>query len=229
MSHVRACACFRFSDANGGEYRKSFHALAPPFAALIESPQVIGGAPMQIDTWNRDKMRLPTPENPLPPPFVPGPVPTMSVAPTEGPDAIYSGLLECPRTTRVARLFNPGSADFNDTYAVEVAATACGHAVASPADCFAAVQGLPGLQPPTQVATQTVDSALLPAGCSVSVAAGGNATATFNTHSTAGYVAPTRALRTSCVRGWGGAQHALSLCMGRARTQKKMGRGRVGR
>jgi hypothetical protein len=40
-----------FDDANGGEYRKSFHAYAPPFAQLVESPSAIAGQAMQIDTW----------------------------------------------------------------------------------------------------------------------------------------------------------------------------------
>lgn len=34
------------------------------------------------------------------------------------PDAIYSGLLECPLTTRIKKLFD-GSPDFNDTYSLE--------------------------------------------------------------------------------------------------------------
>ena len=41
------------ADGNGGEYRKSFHALAPPFAQLVESPRLLAGSPMQIDTcWS---------------------------------------------------------------------------------------------------------------------------------------------------------------------------------
>ena len=35
--------------------------------------------------------------------FVPGPVPRTSLAPTSGPDALYSGLLECPVTTRISK------------------------------------------------------------------------------------------------------------------------------
>ena len=37
-----------FSDGNGGEYRKSFHAYAPPFAMMVESPRTLSGAPMQM-------------------------------------------------------------------------------------------------------------------------------------------------------------------------------------
>lgn len=36
-----------FSDGNGGEYRKSFHALAPPFVQLVDSPRTLAGSPMQ--------------------------------------------------------------------------------------------------------------------------------------------------------------------------------------
>ena len=42
-----------FDDANGGEYRKSLHIYAPPFAQLVESPSKINGIAMQIDTWHR--------------------------------------------------------------------------------------------------------------------------------------------------------------------------------
>ena len=65
---------------------------APPFAQLVESPTAVNGIAMQIDTWNRDKMNL------TGSPFVPGPHPRNSLAPTTGPDAIYSGTL-----LRVAR------------------------------------------------------------------------------------------------------------------------------
>jgi hypothetical protein len=56
---------------------------------------------MQIDTWHRERMPLPRRPGDRPAPFVPGPHPAGSFAPTEGPDAIYSGLLECPLTSRV--------------------------------------------------------------------------------------------------------------------------------
>lgn len=77
-----------FDDGNGGEYRRSFHAYAPPFAQLVESPTTISGIAMQIDTWNRDKMNL------TGSPFVPGPYPRQNLAPLNGPDATYSGILK---------------------------------------------------------------------------------------------------------------------------------------
>eukprot|EP01051_Picozoa_sp_SAG22_P007668 SAG22_NODE_548_length_9247_cov_14.468080_1_plen_205_part_10 len=108
-----------FDDGNGGEYRKTYHGYAPPFAQLVDSPTTISGSAMQIDTWNRDKMRLPQKPGDTPAPFVPGPHPKGSFAPTEGADAIYSGLLECPLTSRVqvfpdngAHDFGPGSKPF---------------------------------------------------------------------------------------------------------------------
>ena len=45
-----------FSDGNGGEYRKTLHMAPPGYAQLVESPARLSGSPMQIDTWNRDKM-----------------------------------------------------------------------------------------------------------------------------------------------------------------------------
>ena len=83
------------SAGNGGEARKSFHGFAPGFAQVINSPQKFYVTPMQIDTWNRDKMNL------TGSPFVAGPLPKHSLAPK---DAIYSGLLECPLTTRITKL-----------------------------------------------------------------------------------------------------------------------------
>jgi hypothetical protein len=55
--------------ANGGEYRKSFHGYAPGYAHLIQSPTSIQITPMQIDTFNRDKMNISHPSR-----FVPGAV-----------------------------------------------------------------------------------------------------------------------------------------------------------
>ena len=82
-----------FGGANGGEARKSFHGYAPGFAQVVSSPTQFQVTPMQIDTWHRDAMPLGARA-----PFVAGPLPRSSPAP---PGAPYSGLLECPRTTRV--------------------------------------------------------------------------------------------------------------------------------
>lgn len=102
-----------FDDGNGGEYRKSLHVYGPPFAQLVDSPTKISGIAMQIDTWQRDKMSLTGSA------FVPGPAPRNSLAPTSGPDAIYSGLLECPVTTRIRKTFEPGSTGFDNSFAAQ--------------------------------------------------------------------------------------------------------------
>jgi len=85
-----------FGAANGGEVRKSFHGYAPGFAQVIESPRKFQITPMQIDTWNREKMANLSSR----PAFVAGPLPRNSLAPA---GAAYSGLLECPVTTRIRK------------------------------------------------------------------------------------------------------------------------------
>ena len=50
--------------------------------------------------------------------FVSGPVPAASLAPTTGPDAIYSGLLECPMTTRISK-------SVDGRYTVQTEGAAC--------------------------------------------------------------------------------------------------------
>jgi hypothetical protein len=86
-----------FSSANGGEYRKTYHGFAPSYVLKLDSPKQMQITPMQIDTWNRDEMKF---HDKLTS-FVPGPLPRASQAPK---DASYSGLLECPMTTRLERV-----------------------------------------------------------------------------------------------------------------------------
>ena len=92
-----------FGGGNGGEVRKSFHGYSPGYAQLIYSPKQLQITPMQIDTWNRDEMDLlfsnPTTN------FVAGPLPRNSLAPLI--NATYSGLLECPVTTRITKHVPP--------------------------------------------------------------------------------------------------------------------------
>ena len=40
-----------FKENPGGEFRKSYHALPPPYVQVIESPHAFDMTPMQIDTW----------------------------------------------------------------------------------------------------------------------------------------------------------------------------------
>ena len=85
-------------EGNGGEYRQSFHGYPTGFAQLVESPEQFVMQPMQIDTWNRDNKGFDG--------FWPGPQPVNSAAPRSGPNAVYSGLLECPCTDRITKEVN---------------------------------------------------------------------------------------------------------------------------
>ena len=87
---------------NGGEYRKSYHGFATSrgsqVAYVVDSPQSMSVTPMQIDTWNRDEMNITGSK------YVPGPQSKNSGAKSRhGEEMLYSGLLECPLTTRVTK------------------------------------------------------------------------------------------------------------------------------
>eukprot|EP01050_Picozoa_sp_SAG11_P020382 SAG11_NODE_3426_length_2455_cov_1.512309_1_plen_339_part_10 len=104
------------TSSNGGEYRKSMHGFPPGYALIVDSPKAMQITPMQIDTWEREKMDISTDAKPVK--FVSGPVPAASMAPTTGPDAIYSGLLECPMTTRISKVVD-------GSYSVQTEGKAC--------------------------------------------------------------------------------------------------------
>ena len=105
------------------------------------------------------------------PAFVPGPVPRNNLAPLTGPDAIYSGLLECPLTTRVRKVIQ---AD----YLIKSSGPACGDTtIATAAECFEAASRL---LPNTTLTTITVSNASLPTGCSIERAASGHVEVNFN-------------------------------------------------
>lgn len=108
----------------------------------------------RIDTWNRDKMDI---SGPLPPKFVPGPLPAASLAPKENPE--YSGLLECPMTTRLVK-----AVDGN--YVVQTKGM-CGEAIRSFHECFhaAAITMAGGGRSFVNKTMNTID---LPAGCTAS-------------------------------------------------------------
>ena len=109
---------------------------------------------MQIDTWNRDKMDL---DGPVGQPFVTGPVPRTSMAP---PGATYSGLLECPLTTRITKVYQSDAK-------LQSSGT-CAHASTQADECFTEAKAALG-QVATTAKTATGSDATKPAGCSASM------------------------------------------------------------
>merc|ERR1711871_396136 len=123
-----------FAEGNGGESRKSFHGYPSGVAQLVASPVSFVINPMQIDTWNRDKMKKPSD------PFVPGPESKAAQSP---PNADYSGHLECPCTDRLYK-------EINSTYATQNAGTCIGGnagRVWNASKCFEGVADLFGRKP----------------------------------------------------------------------------------
>ena len=167
---------------NGGEYRKSYHGFAAPVAYVIESPVSYHVSPMQIDTWNRDAMNV----SAAAPKFAAGPLPRTSLAPT-GPDAVYSGLLECPMTDRVQKIVKGGDS-FNSTFTPTLFqcagnVTRCATTIASAEACFAAAARVDGIGKAAVVTSQGASDATA-SGCTISF----NGTAVhafFNTKETA--------------------------------------------
>jgi len=151
-------------SGNGGEYRKTYHGFAPGHAVVVDSPTSIQITPMQIDTWNRDEMNI---SGPLPPKFVPGPEPRASLAPRDG--AMHSGLLECPMTTRLAKVVDTA------TY-VTVSEGMCEEPIATFQECFQAAAVLLGAN--TVHWNETGKDSSRPAGCSA-INAGGTGVGVF--------------------------------------------------
>jgi hypothetical protein len=95
-----------FSEANGGEMRKSYHGYPKGYAQLIQSPDTFSIVPMQIDTWNRNMTDAT---------FLPGPLPRSSKI-RDGV-AGYNPILECPCSDRLPKEWgmvyslDPGRAD----------------------------------------------------------------------------------------------------------------------
>jgi len=140
-----------FDGSNGGEYRMSFHGVAPGHALVVESPTQLQISPMQIDTWNREKMNISSGNAPA---YVAGPLPRLSQA---RPGDVYSGLLECPLTTRITK-----SVDV--AYKMQGKGI-CAAPITSENECFSAGKTLVGSG---AVTTKTGSDAARPAGCSVS-------------------------------------------------------------
>merc|ERR1719242_493452 len=109
-----------------------------------------------IDTWNRDHKG---------PNFVPGPLPKAAVSP---PDAIYSGLLECPCTDRITKIID-------GAYVLQQNGT-CSTEIKDASQCFKVVETQLGL---SGVKTQTISDPAAPPGCAVSLQ-DNSTVATFN-------------------------------------------------
>ena len=135
---------------NGGEYRKTYHGFPEPYARLIESPRQFQFTPMQIDTWNRDEMNISVDS----PPFISGPQPRNSLAVHK--DAAYSGLLECPFTTRLSRMWQ-------DSHSVQLEGT-CEYPVENAAACFAGAAAAIGQG--VLLTNSSGSNASMPSGCS---------------------------------------------------------------
>ena len=140
----------------------SYHGYAPGYAQVIDSPASIQITPMQIDTWNRDRMNLTGSR------FVAGPEPRNSWAP-EG--AEYSGLLECPLTTRITK-------DIDADYVAMQSGSVCPRPITAAEECFAAVSKT---FKSVNASTRVGPDATQPLGCSVlSSSDGGGVKALFN-------------------------------------------------
>jgi len=79
-----------FNEHNGNEHRQSYHGFPIGFVQPIHKPNRFIFTPMQINTRNPDGSGRPG-----------GPLPRAAQA---APNATYSGLLECPCTTRVQKV-----------------------------------------------------------------------------------------------------------------------------
>mmetsp|Transcript_8887 Transcript_8887/g.20380 ORF Transcript_8887/g.20380 Transcript_8887/m.20380 type:complete len:740 (+) Transcript_8887:10-2229(+) len=155
-----------FSEHNGNEARQSYHGLPRNMVQPIASPQRFVFGPMQINTKNPDGSGKRG-----------GPLPKESQAP---PGALYSGLLECPCTTRTKKV--PAGFEPRITGNCDVTARA-----ASPPECFAAAAAMQV----TVLANTTESNTSEPAGCFLRSQSASEVEAVFNTaHSTVECSAP---------------------------------------
>ena len=140
---------------NGGEYRKTYHGFPAPYARLLESPRQFQFTPMQIDTWHRDRMPFNASGSS---PFVAGPEPRNSLA--RHADALYSGLLECPLTTRITKqLVSEATLQMDSP---------CQFSTATAAECYSNAKAVIGAAA-HNAKTATGDDTTKPVGCSVSM------------------------------------------------------------
>lgn len=144
-----------FSEGNGNEHRGSYRGYARGYAQLIQSPREWSNNPMIINT----NKRLTADTSPghinhkLVPPGVLSPS-----------DSKYSGLLECPCTTRKVKVV-----DWYEHLAH--GQCAAGHLIHTPSECDASARasGLPA----TANASRIHDTATYPPGCTATPTADG--------------------------------------------------------
>lgn len=138
-----------FSEGNGGESRNSFHGYPSNMAQLILSPVNFLIQPMQIDTRNRDPKYINDSV------YHEGILPKTVVSP---PNASYSGLLECPCTTRINKtIYNNYSNVIYDK---------CSNLVLNSSECFSQVLKDNTLILNNVTKIREVNSNLYPRGCS---------------------------------------------------------------
>ena len=157
-----------FSEGNGGESRKSFHGYPEGYAQLLESPTMWHITPMQIDTRNRDCGVSPADISNCTK-FVPGPEPKQARYGLGVPkDTNYSGLLECPGTSRYGGdpMFYPDAKTKIIDHKYTLGSKACGkEAVTNASSCFSAAQTL-GIHASHWI-NETSSDPSLPPGCSM--------------------------------------------------------------
>jgi len=135
-----------FSEGNGGEMRRSYHGYPKGYAQLMWSPTKWSVTPMQVDTKNREHKGKG---------FKAGPLPRSSLAP---PNASYSGLVECPCTTRIRR----------ESYMAYAALRegSCGERPQNASECFMAAGKV---AQSAGLVNRTVHNSSMPPGCSIDV------------------------------------------------------------
>ena len=157
-----------FSEGNGGESRGSFHGYASNMAQLLYSPTYFHIQPMQIDTRNRDPKYINQTK------FHPGILPKATASPV---GADYSGLLECPCTTRINKTITKSYSAQNDNK--------CHQDVEDPDTCYTQARIIGG-NPINNITRATiVSNNTLPSGCTIIQNELGETTnITFNTINT---------------------------------------------
>ena len=149
-------------QGNGGEHRKSFKYLPQGTGQLLESPTSFVLQPMLINTYFQNKTSNKTAREL----FHEAPLPQNSLAPV---GANYSGLMECPCTTRTVKII---------TGYVTASQGKCKKSVMTAQECFNAVANLLGGD---AVSNVTEVSASAPSGCYVIAHTDGNE-ARYNTN-----------------------------------------------